>query len=490
MNLIDDFTQTKECIYKDECYSVRDNGAVLRHAKAGKKPRKLDNIWTFGKANLQNGYLYIGNARVHRIVALAFYGEPPTKEHITDHIDTNRQNNRPQNLRYLTRLENALLNPITRSKIEYYCGSIRAFLENPSMLSERAKNNEDKNIEWMRSVSTEEAQHCLKNLQLLSSRKKDLHQHFVRDEHSRENHKMGEWIYKPIYPQEINNYDIKALSPNVAVQRYWTTASEFILCPKEISDTPLEDYFRNLKRNANLTKNHFNSSRIVKFEMSENKDAIFVLCQIKTKNKKPYAVTKIIYENKFFVHINCGYIAEQEKTRYKELIPKLEEAQKAKHDFLLQIREQDIQRQQETIANEINFNIADCDIQAISPNIAKQRDWRTPTEFPLCPKESSQTPLEEYFYKLQKGALFSQNKNNSATVLDFALSSDTKSLFVVCGFQQDTIKPYALVEIIYENNIFVHINRGSFFEEQGAEKYFTLAQGREWRGGEVFDDFC
>lgn len=99
-------------------------------------------------------------------------------------------------------------------------------------------------------------------------------------------------------------------------------------------------------------------------------------------------------------------------------------------------------------------------------------------------------PLEDYFNNLQKGALFSQNKNNSATTLDFALASDKKSLFVVCGFQQDAIKPYAFVEIIYENNIFVHINRGTFFDEQGAYKYFTLAQGREWSGGEVFDDLC
>lgn len=70
MNFIDNFTQVKECVYKDERYSVRDNGAVLRHAKAGKKPRRLDNVWTFGKVNAQNRYLYVGNARVHRIVAL------------------------------------------------------------------------------------------------------------------------------------------------------------------------------------------------------------------------------------------------------------------------------------------------------------------------------------------------------------------------------------------------------------------------------------
>lgn len=42
----------------------------------------------------------------------------------------------------------------------------------------------------------------------------------------------------------------------------------------------------------------------------------------------------------------------------------------------------------------------------------------------------------------------------------------------------------------YENNFFVHINRGSFFEERGAYKYWTLAQGLKWSGGDTFDDFC
>ncbi|ETD23020.1 HNH endonuclease signature motif containing protein [Helicobacter macacae] len=484
MNLIDDFVEVKECVYKNECYCVRDNGAVLRHTPAGKKARKLDNCWTFGKVNLQNGYLYIGSARIHRIVALAFHGEPPTKEHITDHIDTNRQNNRPQNLRYLTRLENAILNPITRSKIEYYCGSIRAFLQNPQILRNKVLESSDKNIEWMREVSDEEAQNCLKNLQHLSSQR--------NKPHSTTTTKMGEWIYKPIYPQAINHYDIKALSPSVAVQRYWTTPTEFILCPKQISDTPLEDYHKNLKRNATLTKNNFNSSRIIKFEMSKNKEAIFVISQIKTqarmKDKKSYAVLKIIYENNFFVHINCGYITEAQKATYKELIPELEERQREKQESLKNHQEQERSRQQEIVANELNFNIADYDTQALLPSIAKQRAWVTPTEFLLCPKEASDTPLEDYCKNLQKEALFSQNKNNSASVLDFALSS--KAIFVICKFDERNVKHFALVEIIYENNFFVHINRGSFFKERGAYKYWTLAQGLKWSGGDTFDDFC
>ena len=100
---LNDFKKESECIYKDECYSVRDNGAVLRNPRDNKPPRPTDNKWTFGKVNNKTGYLEITSARIHRIVATAFHGEPPTKEHVVDHIDTNKQNNKPENLRWVTR---------------------------------------------------------------------------------------------------------------------------------------------------------------------------------------------------------------------------------------------------------------------------------------------------------------------------------------------------------------------------------------------------
>lgn len=57
--------------------------------------------------------------------------EQPSEKHIVDHIDTNRRNNRADNLRWITRLDNILNNPVTRRRIEIAYGSIDAFFENP-----------------------------------------------------------------------------------------------------------------------------------------------------------------------------------------------------------------------------------------------------------------------------------------------------------------------------------------------------------------------
>ena len=74
---INDFHEERFCTYKDEEYLVRDNGSVLRKSRPNQRVRKMDDEWTFGKLNNKTGYLEIATVRVHRIVAVAFHGEPP-----------------------------------------------------------------------------------------------------------------------------------------------------------------------------------------------------------------------------------------------------------------------------------------------------------------------------------------------------------------------------------------------------------------------------
>ena len=148
---VDEYKETTECVYKGEQYSVRDNGAVMRHLREGKRPRKDDGVWTFGVKNNANGYMLIGSHRVHIIVATAFYGERDSKVYVVDHIDTNRCNNRKENLRWLTKLENVLMNPVTLKRVTYLCGGdIMNFINNPSCL--RDSNGTNSDISWMRTV--------------------------------------------------------------------------------------------------------------------------------------------------------------------------------------------------------------------------------------------------------------------------------------------------------------------------------------------------
>lgn len=157
--LIGIFDKEVECNYRNEHYSVRDNGAIMRHAKEGKRPRPLDGVWTFGILDTQKGYTRIGNEAVHRVVATAFLGESPTPQHVVDHIDTNRQNNRPENLRWVTKLENAMLNDITRKKLEWICGcSIEEIVKDWSIIQDK---NLPPNIAWMKTVTKEEAEESL-----------------------------------------------------------------------------------------------------------------------------------------------------------------------------------------------------------------------------------------------------------------------------------------------------------------------------------------
>jgi hypothetical protein len=74
------------------------NGAVCRQRRPGERKRPLDNQWTFGVTNDSTGYMHIGIEVVHRIVATAFHGAQPSEKHIVDHVDTNRRNNRVEDV--------------------------------------------------------------------------------------------------------------------------------------------------------------------------------------------------------------------------------------------------------------------------------------------------------------------------------------------------------------------------------------------------------
>ena len=295
------YSREIECFYKEEKYSVRDNGAVLRHSRDGKRLRKDDDKWTFGKPNNTTGYMDIGSVRIHRIVATAFHGEPLTKEHVVDHIDTNRRNNRPENLRWLTRLENVLLNPITAKRISLVCGSVEAFLENPSKFRD---NFQEPNYKWMCYVSAEEGRASLERLTAWAETEKPL-----------QGKTLGEWIFnRPITAErmvEISDL-IMSKTPN-AVQRDWQTPTEFPSTPQVISENPLVDYFENLTSEGVFCSNQHSVSLILKSAFSEDGQSIYVMTEFSKEKDavKSYALAKVTFENGLFVHTGRTFFTKE-----------------------------------------------------------------------------------------------------------------------------------------------------------------------------------
>lgn len=279
--LIEDFEEEKQCEYRGELYSVRDNGAIMRHPKNIKKPRQLDNKWTFGKINIQKGYPMISSEPVHRIVATAFLGEAPTKGHVVDHIDTNRQNNRPSNLRWVTRLENIILNDITRKKLELLCGcSIDEILNDLSILRDKPLTPQ---FDWMRAVSKEEA---IKSLET-----------------------WKKWVNEDKERKEKDAFATKAFNSNTkdkAIKLSYHTNKRnnnmnYLLEPINKNES-LEEYFDKLAINVVFCCNEYYGEKveykILDYYLNKEENILYV-ATINEGGLKPYYLTNITLKEDF-----------------------------------------------------------------------------------------------------------------------------------------------------------------------------------------------
>ena len=350
MNLLEVFDREMQCEYKDRQYLVRDNGAILRLQKEGCTASKLDNVWTFGTKDEKTGYMILSGIRVHQVVCTAFHGPEPEPHMIVDHIDTNRCNNRPENLRWLTRIENALNNPVTRKKIAFLCGgSIEPFLENPAILRGSTLSSD---VSWMKTVTKEQAAACKKHMERWAEEDS-------KQESSGKG--IGDWIFSDKEMSEATRWNRK----------------QFALQKAEIEE-----------------------------------------------------MNRRIYEEQYGLK------------------------------------------------------------ESLTPG-ALQLNWKVPSEFPLCPAQHSPTPLQDYLTNLKTGEVLCHNDVYESIVFKADISDDGNTIAVITTSEH--VKGgsgYVLCTITYQDGHFIHENQYSYFEEIGAEKYFTLALGREWTGGDVFDDYC
>ena len=321
--------------FKEEIYVVRDNGAVCRRARPQARGRRLDEVWTFGTLNRHSGYFEIAGHVVHRIVATAFHGPGPSPGHVVDHIDTNRLNNRPDNLRWVTRLENILLNPITRARIEAAFGSLDAFFENPGACL-------IPNWEWMRVVTKEEAQESRRRLLAWAEKGQ-----------ANKGGALGDWLYKPAPQQflpvgecfeELDLAQVTAARPQAfdlptfssptiqdgaprrggavtmllpkpepldapsltasAFQRKWRTPTEFPQCPETMSSEPMAGYLARLTAGAVFARNRYGESLVVDAGVDPN-GALSVVCNT-ASGVKDWSHARVFVEGDLFCHESGG----------------------------------------------------------------------------------------------------------------------------------------------------------------------------------------
>lgn len=476
---INEYTRETTCEYKGELYSVRDNGAVMRHSREGKKARKLDNVWTFGKKSETNGYMTVNSHRVHIIVAKAFIPGNEDGKMIVDHIDTNRCNNRVENLRWLTRLDNALLNEATLKRITYLCGGdIQKFIDNPSCLRDLTGGNQD--IMWMRTVTPEEAKMAFERISSWAKRPSSsfkmmqerentktfeqwLDFHEIKEEHQSKpdvtegivsqynEHHEKSFIPEPNeeYNKSVNAWKEQEAFANTksesltkgALQIHFYEKLYFPLCPEASAGVNLDEYAKRLEIGKVIARSENGKEYIIE-SIGWSFEWDFIQVEIKKQDK---------WDIPFCIHISI------EEGKYLH----------SKGNFEAYLR----------------F----CD----SPNVL-QCGAQTQCYFPLCPKEGN-ISLEEYAELMQKDALFEKNQYSEGYIIDreIAQLEDGTPIIYVGVSMTESSKGYGDVIIFVEHGKVIHQIGSTYFDKRYLEREFCKIRGQKWNDTEeIIDDYC
>ena len=171
----------------------------------------------------------------------------------------------------------------------------------------------------MRVVTEDEAKTCLENVQKWSKEKSKAPETVSNG--------TGEWIYqeknrdggktsailgmyqKPEITIKMESSIIDSLTPN-AKQQDWKTPTEFPCCPQKIDGDPIKCYYNKLEKDKVFSTNRFGDSTIEKYAII-GEEAIIVVTSIPSFIK-PFALSKITYENGYYLHTSLGTFMTEE----------------------------------------------------------------------------------------------------------------------------------------------------------------------------------
>lgn len=406
---MDIYESEKTCEYRGETYHVRDNGAIFRCQKPNKRKRPLDEKWTFGNPCKQKGYMNFSSETVHRIVATAFHGKQPSEKHIVDHIDTNKKNNRSENLRWITRLENILLNPITLSRIIFKYGSIDNFLENPS---KPIDGELEQNFEWMRTVTKEESDNTRRNLE-----------NWAKEGKIPKGDQLGEWIHT-----KLNPYNLKTNTKSSNKPKNPNT-------PKIIGKHPIQSYYDNLNKGDILFCQDNEIHFVLEKEMTNSQQMKVTAIQDLSPSHIAFYWYEITYNGRFYEHIRRDVFYREPTEEYRNILDFFSKAVQQKDDYSKE----------------------DFLTQSITPN-AIQKNWQTQSEFPFCPQENLNNPITEYSAQLEDSSIFFKTPYYFTTIIQSAIIDKGESLLVLYEIIKKTSidKRYGIMKITFVSEKFIH----------------------------------
>lgn len=481
---INDFNEEKSCEYKGRQYLVRDNGAILRLQKEGGRASKWDNKWTFGKFDPNTGYLLISQERVHRIVCTAFHGEPVGDRNVVDHKDTNRCNNRPENLHWVSKMENIFNNPITMAKVELICGSKEAFMANPSLLF--GHESKDPNFYWMRAVSPEEAKAAYERW--LEWAKKPKEERISIGGGSG----PGEWIHDPIYEKPDSPF--KGFQRWTSIAQGRTEDSLFPLAPLSTvgGEDIIQKYRAALVPGAEFLISRYYKTVVRDVVFFEKENKLRVLTERVGAQMIYWYVFEIWPENGILIHKTVGNYGKNKRKN----------AEEALHDLSVFYKQEWRYKRNQVDANATvptKESVMEVPVfPDIKPIVEKeyhtaenieQRNWSTPTEFPMCPPGMPENPLEAYLQNMIEGDVFCRNRYGESFLVEVGYVPEGDALIVLTN-QPGGVKEWYLSGIYVENGHYIHESIRSFFDENGGRKEFTIQTGGEWTGGDSIDDYC